>query len=121
MVVGDARGLYYPRSFYTNSVFDGQLLADWARKAPDARGLWLKARERGIDDLVIPGEEALRLSRQTGDFNLLPGEWKKLDQFIQEYTIPIYIQGENGIYHLRSSPETHGPQVEDLLLALFNR
>ncbi len=118
LVVGDARGLYYPRCYYNNSVFDDQVLAVLARKEKDGEGIWKRLHQLGIDDLVILGGEGKRLAGQYAFYPLQEGEWKKLDDFIQRKTEPVALDGMNGIYRLRSGPVERKRQIPNLLTFL---
>jgi hypothetical protein len=113
LVVGDARGLYYPRPFYTNSVFDEQVLPILAREERDEDGIRKRLLEMGIDAMVVSGEEGKRLY---GKGPVLPPQnSKKLDLFIQRWTDPLVLKGGSGIYLLRSQPaEGRGP-IPDFL------
>lgn len=102
LVAGDARGLYYPRPFYSNSVFDDQVLTRLIREEKDGDGIHKKLREMGIDAIAFSGEEALRLSRQYPfDFPNHPGAW---DDFIQRWIDPLYTDGPQGLYLIRKIP-----------------
>jgi hypothetical protein len=117
LLVGDARGLYYGRSFLSNSVFDVQELAHLARTEKDAAGIRKRLRELGIDDLVFNGPEGIRVSDDYGHYRLTGEEWARLDDFIQEYTDPVRLQGLQGVYRLLPTPKTRPiPQTFDLLL-----
>ena len=115
LIAGDARGLYYPRPFYANSVFDDQVLELLARDEKDGEGIWRGLRKMGIDDLVVPGEEGIRLYRQYPYYHLQPGEWSKLDDFIQRRTDLLYLNGLNGIYRLRPTPAERKSPIPNLL------
>ena len=119
LIVGDARSLYYPRDFYANSVFDDQVLAVLARQEKDSEGIYKKLRQMGIDELVVSGEEGRRLAGEYASYYpLRPGEWKKLDDLIQQRTDLLYLSGAQGIYHLRSTPAGRKKPIPDLLLVL---
>ncbi len=114
LVVGDARGLYYPRSFYTNSVFDEQVLPKLAKEEMDEDAIEKNLREMGIDALVISGEEGRRLHGR-GTAALAPPQMEKLDRFIQRWTDPLVFNGSSGIYLLRSQPAFGRAAVPDPL------
>ena len=115
LVVGDARGLYYPVPFTTCSVFDEQVLLKLAREQPDGRGVWKKLHEMGFDALAVSGIEAQRLARQYAFFQLNPKDEKKLEEFIREWTDLKFVERENGLYFLRTSPAANPPEGPPLL------
>ena len=114
LVVGDARGLFYPRPFYTNSVFDEQILPKLAREEKDEGYIAKRLHEMGMDALVVSGEEGRRLYGQDSAA-LDPQEMEKLDRFIQRWTDPLVLKGRSGIYLLRSEPAVGRAPVPDLL------
>jgi hypothetical protein len=120
LVVGDSRGLYYPRPFLANSVFDAQVLEVLTRKAKDGEGIWRGLRKMGVDDLVVSGEEGMRVAGQYGHYSFTPDEWKKLEDFIQERTDMVYQRGPSGIYRLRAQAAGKRSPIPDLL-NLFKR
>ena len=119
LVAGDARGLYYPRAFYTNSVFDDQVLELLARKEKDGKGIWRGLRKLGVDDLVVVGVEGMRLSKQYSYYDLKTAEWERLNDFIQHHTELIYLRDLNGIYRLRPMPLERKSPIPNLI-NLFN-
>ncbi len=121
LVVGDARGLYYPRAYFTNSVFDDPQLVKITREASNAQGIGRELRQLGVDDLVIPGEEEMRLSRlYPEDYALTAAQWKNLDDFIQRGADLVYWRGPQAIYHLRPVLSSRAQPIPDLLLLLPN-
>jgi hypothetical protein len=119
LIVGDARSLYYSDDLYANSVFDDQVLSVLARSEKDAEWIYKRLRQMGIDELVVSGEEGMRLAGQYPSYYpLRPAEWKKLDDLIQQRTDLLYLSGVQGIYHLRSSPAVRKKPIPDLLLVL---
>ncbi len=116
LVVGDARGLYYPRPFYTNSTFDEPLLARLALAEKDGEGIGRRLREMGIDDLAVSGVEGVRISSLYHAYDLPPQAWKRLDDFIRRFTDPVYLSGRKGIYRLRPTPGRGKAPFPDLLL-----
>lgn len=120
LVVGDARGLYYPRPYYTNSVFDVQVLPALARQEKDGDGIHKRLREMGIDALVVSGDEGGRLARQYAFHSPLQGDGKKLEDFIQRWTDPLYLNGLNGLYRLRSTPAERKSPIPDLLKMMLD-
>jgi MFS family permease len=82
LIVGDARGLYYPRPFYANSVFDVQVFPELAQKENDGEGVGKRLREMGIDAIVFSSEEAKRLDKYPFH-SLSPDDEKKLHDFFQ--------------------------------------
>lgn len=115
LVVGDARGLYYPCPFYTNSVFDEPVLPKLAGEENDGDRVGKRLREMGIDALVVSGEEGRRLYGPGSWFTLHPHEAENLDFFIQRWTDPLVLKGGSGIYLLRSQPALGRAPVPDLL------
>ncbi|HTC22661.1 MAG TPA: glycosyltransferase family 39 protein, partial [bacterium] len=115
LVVGDARGLYYPRCFYTNSVFDEPILPKLAGEEKDGDGIARKLHEMGMDALVVSGEEGRRLYGPGSWFTLRAPEAKKLGLFIQRWTDPLVLRGGSGIYLLRFQPAVGRAPVPDPL------
>jgi hypothetical protein len=117
LIAGDARSLYYPKAFYANSVFDDQVLALLARREKDGDGIWRRLHEMGVDDLVVSGEEGIRLSKQYHYYPLGDGEWAKLDDFIEHWTDLAFRNDMMAIYHIRSTPAVRAESIPDLLLS----
>ncbi len=115
LIAGDARGLYYPRPFYANSVFDDQVLELLARDEMDGEGIWRGLRKMGIDDLVVSGEEGIRLYRQYPYYHLQPQEWAKLEDFIQHRTDLLFLNGLEGIYRIRPTIAERKSPIPNLL------
>ncbi len=118
LVAGDARGLYYPRPFYANSVFDAQVMGKLARKAKDGAGIWKRLREMGIDALAVSGEEGRRIAGQSTLDAITPEEEVKLDDLLQHWTDPLFFHGLDGLYRLRDSSAPPRPPIHDLLKLL---
>lgn len=116
LVVGDARGLYYERPFLTNSVFDEQVLAKAAKEEAAPEGIARRLKELGVDDLVVNGSEGIRVAADYHHYDLTPEQWKRLDDFIQNNTELVYLQGLQGIYHILPSPASHPAGTLDLVL-----
>lgn len=105
LVVGDARGLYYPRSFYANSVFDDQVLPRLVlQEKGEPDGIRKRLREMGIDAIVVSGTEGRRLAKQYYSYS--SGGRALLGEFVQRWTDPIFVDNDelNGIYTLRATP-----------------
>ena len=103
LVVGDARSLYYARSFYANSVFDDQVMIRLLlleKGEPD--GIRKRLKEMGIDAIVVSGTEGRRLAKQYYSYS--SEGWALLDEFVQRWTDPVWINGQNGVYGLRMAP-----------------
>ncbi|HJT24408.1 MAG TPA: glycosyltransferase family 39 protein [bacterium] len=112
LIEGDARGLYYPRPFYTNSYFDPRVLAQMSRSEKDGDGIRKRLREMGIDAIVFSGKENQRLvMRYPSYFQPAAG---RLQDFVQRWTDLIYLNGLNAIYRLRTTPAGPRPPVPDL-------
>lgn len=117
LVVGDARGLYYPRPFVSNSVFDAQELARLARAEKDPAGIRKRLKEEGVDALAVNAPEGIRVAPQYGHYNLSSEEWARLDEFIQDYTELAYFRNDEGVYRLLSEPKPGKvPEIPDLVL-----
>jgi hypothetical protein len=104
LVVGDARGLYYPRRFFTSSAFDEPVLCALARKAKDSGEILKGLRRMGVDELVLSGTESRRLASIGQGYDLTTQQWDLLEDFIQKYTDLVYLRGLNAIYRLRLTP-----------------
>ncbi|HXL73725.1 MAG TPA: glycosyltransferase family 39 protein [bacterium] len=119
LIVGDARSLYFPKDFYSNSVFDRQLLAALAQDEKDGAHIRRRLKELGIDDLVISGAEGERLAFQnTSYYPLNDSQWAALDDLIQHWTDPSLVLGPLGLYHLRDTPLNRTHSIPDLLLLM---
>jgi hypothetical protein len=117
LIVGDARGLYYPRPYWTNSVFDDPELVTLTQKSKDAEGIGEGLQRLGVEDLVVSGEEGRRLSQLYAHaYPLTPQEWNRLDDFIQRGTDLVYVDGANGIYRIHPLKPALKPRIPDLLL-----
>jgi hypothetical protein len=103
LVVGDARGLYYDRPFFTNTVFDEQVLAQLAKKESDPEGIGHRLREMGVNYLVMNALEGIRVSSDYHHYDLTSEEWKRLDDFIQRGTILVYGKNLQCVYHVMPS------------------
>ena len=100
LIAGDARGLYYDRPFLTNTVFDEQSLARFAKEEKDAEGIGRRLKKMGVDYLVVNGIEGIRVSADYHHYDLTKEEWRRLDDFIQRGTERIYQQNLQGVYRL---------------------
>ncbi len=118
LVAGDARGLYYERPFLTNSVFDEQVLSQAAQEEENAEGIARRLKELGVEDVVVNGNEGIRVAADYHHYDLTPGQWAKLDGFIQEYTDLVYQQNLQGVYRILPQPRT-APAGGTLDLILF--
>jgi hypothetical protein len=120
LLVGDARGLYYGRPLRSNSVFDDQDLARFAREEMDAAGILRRVRETGVDALAVNLPEGFRTAGDYGHYALGPGEWKRLDDFIQRGTKGVHFKDFRAVY--RVLPELReGPSGDQDLLVFFRR
>jgi hypothetical protein len=118
LIAGDARGLYYDRSFLTNTVFDEQVLAKAAQEEKDAEGMIRRLKKMGVDFLVVNGLEGIRVSSDYRHYDLTAQEWERLDDLIQRGTEPVYLQGYQGVY--RILPSLRDPaKIESVNLFLF--
>ncbi len=119
LIVGDARGLYYGNPFLTNSVFDEQVLAKFAREEKDGAGIHRRVRQLGVDEIAVNGLEGIRVSSDYGHYDLTAEQWKILDDFFQDWTTLIYSQNLQAVYQVRDTEKTQ-PEILDLPL-LFSR
>jgi hypothetical protein len=118
LVVGDARGLYYPRPFFTNSAFDEPVLCVLARKAKDSGDILKGLQRMGVNELVLSGYESRRLESVGQGYDLTAGEWDLLEDFVQKYTDLVYLNGLNAIYKLRTVPGEGRRHIPNHLLLL---
>jgi hypothetical protein len=109
LLVGDARGLYYPRPFLANSAFDTPLFEEAARSEKDASGILRRLKEKGVDVVVMNLPEGIRLSQEYGLYRLGASEWAKLDQFFRQGLDPVYIRPNLQAYLVREDLNTHLP------------
>jgi 4-amino-4-deoxy-L-arabinose transferase-like glycosyltransferase len=103
LIAGDARGLYWPRSFYANSVFDEPFLARAARQEKDAAGILKELHESGISHVIINGTEGLRLSAEYNQYDLKPEEWAKLNTLVARGLKPLYWKNFQAIYAVKDA------------------
>jgi hypothetical protein len=102
LVVGDARGLYYPRQFLTNSVFDDPQLVGILRSSPDAGAVGEALRRLGVDDLVFSSLEQARLSAlYPADYALTAAQGKRLEDFIRRGAVLVYQNPQGAVYRLK--------------------
>jgi hypothetical protein len=108
LIVGDARGLYYDRPFWSNSVFDSQLLAQAARGEGDPQGIRQILLKWGITHLVVNGQEGVRVSADYHHYDLAPQDWARLDQFFKTQTTLLYDRNFQCVYALQPPPDASG-------------
>jgi len=101
LIVGDARGLYYPRSFVANSVFDEPFLAQAARQEKDAASILKRLHESGITHVVINGPEGLRLSAEYGQYDLKAEEWAKLNILVAQGLKLLFWKNFQAVYAVK--------------------
>lgn len=106
LVVGDARGLYYPRPFLANSAFDVPFFEAAAREERDTQGILERMKRSGIDAVVMNLPEGMRLSQQYGLYHLTHAEWAKLNSFFNEGLKPLFITPTLQAYLVNDSPQT---------------
>lgn len=121
LVAGDARGLYYERSFLSNTVFDEQVLAKIAREEKDVEGIAKRVRELGVDDIAVNGFEGIRVSADYGHYDLTTPEWEKLDGFIQTRTDLVYSGDFQAVYRVRQQPKDKSMEEIPDLLTFFSK
>ena len=117
LVVGDGRGLYYDRSFLTDTVFDTQTLPEITKQTQDAEAIGRSLKEMGVDYLVINGLEGIRVSAEYDHYHLDPQEWARLDEFMQRGTEVVYDRNLQEVHRIlpafKEWPDNDRP---DLLL-----
>jgi hypothetical protein len=109
LVVGDARGLYYPRPFQANSAFDTPFFEEAARLEKDASGILRRLKKNGVDVVVMNLPEGIRLSQEYGHYQLGAAEWAKLDQFFRQGLDPVLIRPNLQAYLVREDLNAHLP------------
>jgi hypothetical protein len=114
LLVGDARGLYFVQPFMANSVFDEQALWKLAKTTKTGDQIYKRLREMGVDAIAISAEEGRRLAGQGHYFVLGRNSSCRLDEFTQLWTDPLYIDGNHGLYRLRSTPAVGRERVPNL-------
>ena len=107
LVVGDARSLDYPRPFLANSVFDRQVLSQFAEERKDGEGIRKGLREMGVDALAVSGEEGMRVWGTSFLRASKVEDEKKLQDFLGFWLDAVVLDGPEQIYELRSSPREH--------------
>ncbi len=117
LIVGDARGLYYPRSFYANSVFDEPFLVQAVRREKDVAGILKRLHENGITHIVINGSEGLRLSHEYRQYDLKPEEWTRLNLLVAQGLKPLYWKNFQAVYAVK---EMLNKEKTPYLLNLFS-
>jgi hypothetical protein len=103
LIAGDARGLYYPRFFYTNSAFDEPFLVRAAKREKDGEGILKELHESGITHVVINGLEGLRLSAEYYQYDLKPEEWAKLNTLVARGLKPLYWKNFQAVYAVKDA------------------
>jgi hypothetical protein len=101
LVVGDARGVYYHRPYYANSVFDGQFLAEASRSERDAGGILKRLRRLGVTHLVVNTPEGVRNALEYRLYDLKAGEWKHLNDFVRSGLEPLYFKNFKAVYAVK--------------------
>ncbi|MGH7740351.1 MAG: hypothetical protein ACREL1_09430 [bacterium] len=117
LIVGDARGLYYKRPFWANTVFDDQLLARAAEEQKDPEGIRRELLRWGITDLVVNGWEGVRVSGEYHHYDLSPAAWARLDSFFKTQTTVVYDRNFQSVYALQ--PAAPGQVNSDPVPVLF--
>jgi len=114
LVVGDARGVYYPRTFIANSAFDRPFFEEAALEGKDPSDILLKLRRSGITHLAVNIPEGQRLSADYHQYTLSVDQWKILDQFLRQGLTPVYFKDYLAVYEVKKelSPST-APYVVD--------
>jgi hypothetical protein len=103
LIVGEARGLYWPRSFYANSVFDEPFLVQAAKQEKDAVGILKELHENGITHIVINGPEGLRLSNEYRQYDLKREEWSRLNTLIAQDLKLLYWKNFQAVYAVKDA------------------
>ncbi len=103
LIVGDARGLYYRRTFYANSVFDEPFFAAAARGEKDAEGIWTRLHQMGITHVVFNIPEGERVSSEYHHYDLSLPEWKKLNDFVRSGLEPLYWKDFLAVYKVKNT------------------
>jgi hypothetical protein len=120
LVVGDARGQYYPRPFLANSAFDVPFFEEAAREEKNPQGILNRLKRSGIDSVVMNLPEGMRLSQQYGLYRLTPEEWDKLDVFFMQGLKPVFIRPALQAYLVNDSLDTHAPAAPYDPFSFFN-
>ena len=102
LIVGDSRGLYYPRPFLSNSVFDSQVLNRLASERKDGDDIRRGLKEMGVDAVIVVGEEGQRVfGKNFAGSN--PESEGKLNDFFDHWADPVVSNGLNEIIGVRAS------------------
>jgi len=101
LIVGDARGLYYQRAAYANSVFEEPFLSEAAREAKGPADILEKLHQLGITDLVVNIPEGQKVAGDYGHFDLKPAEWRRLNDLLREGLEPLYWKDYLAVYHVK--------------------
>ncbi|HVZ79255.1 MAG TPA: glycosyltransferase family 39 protein [bacterium] len=102
LVVGDARGLYYPGEVVTNSFFDPQVPELLSGLDPD--GMRRTLREMGIDALVVSGTEGTRLFGDRFPYSATGEPFGNWAAFKDRWLQPLYVDGKSAVFLLRDRP-----------------
>jgi len=102
LLVGDSRGVYLPRPFLAQSVFDEPFLAEAARQEGSEDGILRRLKRAGVTHLMVNREEGLRNSLEYRQYELSKDEWGRIDRFVHrhlrllasERSVLIYEVGE---------------------------
>lgn len=114
LIVGDSRGVYYERPYFSQSAFDEPLFAHAAREAKDPEGILRQLRQLGITHVVFNVPEGLRVSKEYHQYELRPEEWKKLDDYFQSGLKPVYWKNFQGVFEVepRTATAKGGPSFD---------
>jgi hypothetical protein len=101
LIVGDSRGVYYPRTAFAASAFDEPFFAKAAREEKDAGGILRRLKEAGITHVVLNAPEGIRVSKEYNQYRLSASEWKKINDFEKTGLEPLYWKNYQAVYLVR--------------------
>jgi hypothetical protein len=98
LVLGDARGFYYPRAFYTDTGYDYPFLSRLFQRTGDLGEIQRAVREAGFTHLVVNGLEGITEASLFKAYPLTGRQWEKLDEYVRRGWEPLFSNGWQGVF-----------------------
>ncbi len=112
LLVGDSRGVYYPRDFLANSAFDEPFFQEAARTGNGPRDILKSLRRLGITHVALNIPEGMRIAESYGQYLLNPGQWGNLNEFVRTGLEPVYYKNFLAVYRVKPAlSEPEGPYL----------
>ncbi|HVZ81110.1 MAG TPA: hypothetical protein VHE12_10020, partial [bacterium] len=101
LIVGDARGLYYPRSFQTDTGYDLSFLTSLAERGLDSAGIGKEVRKMGFTHVVVNTAQGITAASMFPTHPLDARQWKELDGFVRRGLDVLHEEGYGFILKVR--------------------